>query len=108
MGNRRRQSEQHSLPYGAPDSDDERRHHRLRMPRLETVQRAQQDRAQDEKPSMGRTLLEEFGKGRHGRTLGKPASTSILSPGMGYSQIHSPAGMGVFQTRDSRRRIASL
>ena len=45
VGDGCRQSEEHGLKDGAPDGDDECRHHGLRMTRLETVQCAEKDRA---------------------------------------------------------------
>ena len=63
---RGREAEQHGLPHGSPYGDDEGGHQRLGMARLQPVQRAEKDRAGNEKPAMGGALLEKLGKGGHG------------------------------------------
>ena len=57
---RRAESEQHGLHHGAAHRDDECGHHRLRVPRLEAVQRAEQDRGRKVEPRGRRACLEEL------------------------------------------------
>ena len=45
VGDRRAKAEQDRLFHGPPGGDDERRHHRSRMTRLQAVERAEQDGA---------------------------------------------------------------
>jgi hypothetical protein len=67
VGDRRRDRQQCGVPEGAADRDDERRHHRLRVARLEAVERPQQDGAGNEQPRSSGALLHELGEGGHGR-----------------------------------------
>ncbi len=56
---RGRQSQQHRLKNRPTDRDDERGHHRLRMPRLHAMQGPQQDGGRNEEPGVGGALVHE-------------------------------------------------
>ena len=70
--NRRRQSRQHRLPDGAAHRDDERRHHRFGMARLQPVPRAGQDGGGQEEPEIGGTRLNRVQKIRREVMLNLP------------------------------------
>ncbi len=56
------EAEQGGLPGGAPDRDDEGRHHRLGVAGLEAVQGAEEDGDRDVEPSVGGALLQQLGE----------------------------------------------
>ncbi len=61
------EAKQDRLRHGSANGDDERRHHRLRVARLETVQRAEENRARREEPCVSRSDIEDFGQIGHFR-----------------------------------------
>jgi hypothetical protein len=60
---RRRQTQQHGLPDGAADRDDERGHHRFGMARLQPMQGSEEDGDGDVEP--GVSAGEVVGEGSH-------------------------------------------
>lgn len=64
--NGRGDAQQHSLPHRSADRDDERRHHRLGMAGLQSVQSTQQNGAGNKQPGVRRTLGDQIGEWQHG------------------------------------------
>ena len=63
--NRRRQPEQHRLPDGSADGDNERGHHGFRVARLQPMQGSEQNGGGNEKPQIRGSVLQGVEKIRH-------------------------------------------